>query len=330
MGFSRLSICILSCKIISLICLIISIYSYHWFQIDNYLVNDQLIQDLCTSYGAFCNINEQMPLPRLVIILPCLLSTIGLLLEIINLCLLCSIQYRIRTILNFFLEQTSIALSFAITIHCTWVSAVHIRIAIEIDEVHLNWTFFAFGFVTILFPIDCICSITRMMNNCQYEQRGQVKKHNIQICKCLRLKQRCYEYGSNCYKDNHIQRKIWLYLIIPILNVIIESSNILLLLCTRSRSRINLILEEITLVTSLVFIVPNVFIVLAICVYAHSRYEEIDWSMKIYFISVILCLIDFVCSVVRVVSYCRHNSFRSHPVTYTSNSNHETINIQSE
>ncbi|CAF1410265.1 unnamed protein product [Adineta steineri] len=144
------------------------------------------------------------------------------------------------------------------------------------------------------------------------------------------LKQRCYEYGSNCYKDNHIQRKIWLYLIIPILNVIIESSNILLLLCTRSRSRINLILEEITLVTSLVFIVPNVFIVLAICVYAHSRYEEIDWSMKIYFISVILCLIDFVCSVVRVVSYCRHNSFRSHPVTYTSNSNHETINIQSE
>jgi hypothetical protein len=57
------------------------------------------------SYGAFCNLEEQMPLPRLIVILPCVISVIGLLLEITNLCLLYPIRQRARSILNFFLGK---------------------------------------------------------------------------------------------------------------------------------------------------------------------------------------------------------------------------------
>lgn len=125
-----------------------------------------------------------MPLPRLVIVLPCLLAVVGLLMEVLDLSLLYFSDYHIRSILNFFLgmtsrsndnggqryfppalEQTSIALSFAITIHCTWVSAVHIRIAIEIAEVQLHPTFFVFALATVLLPVDCVCSITRMVSS---------------------------------------------------------------------------------------------------------------------------------------------------------------------
>ena len=62
------------------------------------------------------------------------------------------------------LEQTSIALSCATTIHCICVVVVHIRISIEMNIVHLDWTFFAFGLATILMLIDCICSIVRTVN----------------------------------------------------------------------------------------------------------------------------------------------------------------------
>jgi hypothetical protein len=73
-----------------------------------YLVNKLQIQQLCISYGAFCNLEEQMPLPHLIVILPCILSVLGLLLEIANLCLLCSIKHQARTILNFFLGKFEI------------------------------------------------------------------------------------------------------------------------------------------------------------------------------------------------------------------------------
>jgi hypothetical protein len=43
MGTSLLSIFILFCKIVSLICLLISIHSYHWFQIDNYSGYNKLV-----------------------------------------------------------------------------------------------------------------------------------------------------------------------------------------------------------------------------------------------------------------------------------------------
>jgi len=62
------------------------------------------------------------------------------------------------------LEQTSIALSLATTIHCSWVSAVHIRISMELNIIHLHWTFFAFGLATILFAIDCMSSIIRLVS----------------------------------------------------------------------------------------------------------------------------------------------------------------------
>ncbi|CAF0854044.1 unnamed protein product [Adineta ricciae] len=152
---SFLSITILSCKTISLICLLVSIYWYQWFRLDIRTVDRQLLGQLCMSYGAFCDTKDPMPLPRLIVVLPCILAFISLLLETIDVSLLYFSDYHIRSILNFFLEQTCIALSFAVTIHCTWVSAVHI--------------------LTVLLPIDCLCSIARMMNNCQYKQRNQAK-----------------------------------------------------------------------------------------------------------------------------------------------------------
>lgn len=62
-----------------------------------------------------------------------------------------------------FLEQINIALSCALTIHCTWITIVHIRISMELSIVHLDWTFFAFALAAILIPIDCICSIARIV-----------------------------------------------------------------------------------------------------------------------------------------------------------------------
>lgn len=127
MRISLLSIFIVSSKIVSLICLLISIHSYHWFQIENYsglekmyifvinhsllyLANKLSIESLCMSYGAFCNINDQMPLPRLIVIIPCVLTAMGLLLEIINLSLLCSIWQRVKSMLNFCLGKIEIEL----------------------------------------------------------------------------------------------------------------------------------------------------------------------------------------------------------------------------
>ncbi len=60
------------------------------------------------SYGAFCNIEDQMPLPYLIVIIPFILTAIGFLLEIINLSLLCSIWQRVRSMLNFFLGKFEI------------------------------------------------------------------------------------------------------------------------------------------------------------------------------------------------------------------------------
>lgn len=124
-----LSTLILSCKIVSLVCLIISVRSYQWFRVENYagewrklrlstteeiiecidllsaLVNRENIKDLCVSYGAFCNREDQMPLPRLIVILPCALSALSLSLELLNLILLYSVWQRVRSILNFCLGK---------------------------------------------------------------------------------------------------------------------------------------------------------------------------------------------------------------------------------
>ncbi len=73
-----------------------------------YVVNKHSIQSLCGSYGAFCNKEDQIPLPRLIIIVPCVLIAISLLLEIINLSLLCSVWQRTRSMLNFCLGKIEI------------------------------------------------------------------------------------------------------------------------------------------------------------------------------------------------------------------------------
>ncbi|CAF3103601.1 unnamed protein product [Rotaria sp. Silwood2] len=265
-----LSIVILTCKSVALACLFISVYAYHWFQIDNYSVNKDLVQDLCISYGAFCNLEDQMPLPRLIVIAPCVFLVISLLLEIINLCLLCPVWSRVPTLLNCFLEQTSVALSFAVTIHCIWVTIVHIRISMEMRIVHLHWTFFAFGLATILIPIDCICSIVRIMNNCQYDENSETN------------------HGIQSYR------------------------------------------QELAILTTLIFVLATVIlIVMGFVVVASQSHEMIDWSFIIFILSSMLGFTDLICSLVRVVSYCRENSFRSTSITYTVNDNQGAVQIQS-
>ncbi|CAF1473825.1 unnamed protein product [Rotaria sp. Silwood1] len=258
-----LSIVIITCKIISLACLLVSVYAYHWFQIDNYSVNKDVVQDLCISYGAFCNLEDHMPLPRLIVIAPCAFLVISLVLEIINLSLLCPIWSRVPTLLNCFLEQTSIALSCAVTIHCIWVTIVHIRISMEMRIVHLHGSFFAFGLATILIPVDCICSIIRIMNNCQYDETSET---------------------------NH---------------------------------------EELAILTTLVFTLSTIiFIIVGFIVIKSNADEKFDWSFSIFILSSMLGFTDLICSLVRVVSYCRDNSFRSTLITYTSNENHGIVQIQ--
>ena len=55
---------------------------------------------------------------------------------------------------------------------------------------------------------------------------------------------RCYDYGQYCHENKSIERVIWFFYIIALLNVVIELLNILLLY-KRARSRINLILGKI-------------------------------------------------------------------------------------
>ena len=122
---SFLSITILSCKTVSLICLLVSIYWYQWFRLDirtgsetNFnwnrlsspcsffiLVDRQLLEQLCMSYGAFCDTKDPMPLPRLIVVLPCILAFVSLLLETIDVSLLHFSDYHIRSIFNFFLGK---------------------------------------------------------------------------------------------------------------------------------------------------------------------------------------------------------------------------------
>ncbi|CAF3391966.1 unnamed protein product [Rotaria socialis] len=173
---SILSSIILTSKTIALVCLLASIYWYHWFEIDNYSTNKDQMQDLCISYGAFCSVENQMPLPRLIVITPCVFLLISLLLEIINLSVLYSQRSSVPSLLNYFFEQTSIALLCAITIHCIWVTVVHIRISMEMRIIHLDWAFFAFGLATILVPIDCTFSIIRIINHCQYDEAVQINR----------------------------------------------------------------------------------------------------------------------------------------------------------
>jgi hypothetical protein len=56
---------------------------------------------------------------------------------------------------------------------------------------------------------------------------------------------RCYDYGRFCYRRYGISRVMWFFYIITLLNVIFELLNILLLLCKRTRSPINLILGKV-------------------------------------------------------------------------------------
>jgi hypothetical protein len=56
---------------------------------------------------------------------------------------------------------------------------------------------------------------------------------------------RCYDYGRFCHSDSWVKPIMWFFYIITLLNVIFELLNILLLLCKRTRSPINLILGKV-------------------------------------------------------------------------------------
>ncbi len=57
------------------------------------------------------------------------------------------------------------------------------------------------------------------------------------------LRAHCYDYGRSCYEKVGIERVIWVIFTIVLINVILETLN-LLLLYKRPRSRINLVLGK--------------------------------------------------------------------------------------
>ncbi|CAF0854025.1 unnamed protein product [Adineta ricciae] len=140
------------------------------------------------------------------------------------------------------------------------------------------------------------------------------------------LRMRCFQYGSNCYQYNHGHKIVWFFCGVVSLNLIFELLNVLLL-WKRTRARINLILEEISLLTTLIFLAPaGLFCLFGIINSLHPSYSRTDWSFFVFYIASTIALIDFVCS---IVSYCRENSFRSNVIKYSSNQNQGTVHIQS-
>ena len=132
------------------------------------------------------------------------------------------------------------------------------------------------------------------------------------------LRKRCYDYGSLCYEYNDGDKFAWFYCATVLLNLTLELLNVLLL-WKRTRARINLILgnfgkktvrndslfvhlfvEELSLLATLIFLVPACFL----CLFGviHSMHSKLDWSFFIFYIASAIALIDFICSIVRVVS----------------------------
>ncbi|CAF1478667.1 unnamed protein product [Rotaria sp. Silwood1] len=142
------------------------------------------------------------------------------------------------------------------------------------------------------------------------------------------IKMACYDYGTLCYIRSTTQGGILFFSIISSINLILELLNIFLL-CKRKRSRINLLLEELAILTTLVFTLSTIiFIVVGFIVIKSNADEKFDWSFSIFILSSMLGFTDLICSLVRVVSYCRDNSFRSTLITYTLNENHGMVQIQ--
>ncbi|CAF2045946.1 unnamed protein product [Rotaria magnacalcarata] len=139
----------------------------------------------------------------------------------------------------------------------------------------------------------------------------------------------CYDYGHHCHERPSIRRALWFFYIVSLLTFTLELLNICLL-CKRIRSRINLVLEELAIIISLLFVLcTSGFLIIGLFVIMAKSYEQFDWSFFIFVLSFILGLLDLICSLVRVVSYCRDNSFRSTSITYTSKDNHGSVRIQS-
>ncbi|CAF1623402.1 unnamed protein product [Adineta ricciae] len=144
------------------------------------------------------------------------------------------------------------------------------------------------------------------------------------------LRVRCFDYDSGCYQYNHGHKIVWFFCAVVSLNLIFELLNVLLLWKRTRRARINLILEELSLLTTLIFLAPAGFFCLFGIVVTMDRYHpRTDWSFFVFYIASTIALIDFICSIVRVVSYCRENSFRSNVIKYSSNQNQGTVHIQS-
>jgi hypothetical protein len=67
-------------------------------------------------------------------------------------------------------------------------------------------------------------------------------------------------------------------------------------------------LEELAILFTILFILPGALVsVAASIVINNERIEALDWSFFLFFLSVILSLIDLICSLVRVVSMIKTN-----------------------
>ena len=131
----------------------------------------------------------------------------------------------------------------------------------------------------------------------------------------------CFDYGSLCYRRNAFHPILWFFNGINLLNILLESLNILLLY-KRRRSRINLVLgnmrkklndsysiffrftEELGLVTTVVFLAPSlIFCIIAFGLTRGFTGETLDWSFYVAFLSTALGIIEFICSLVRAVNF---------------------------
>lgn len=128
----------------------------------------------------------------------------------------------------------------------------------------------------------------------------------------------CRNYGHTCDELVDI-RAIWIYGLLMSLNLLFEVLNGVLLLWRRKRVRINLILgmllmstdsslmvfaEELGLIATLLFIIPTAIFCIWGYIDAHSNPRaSLDWSFYAFFLSLGLAIVEFICSLVRVVSW---------------------------
>jgi hypothetical protein len=66
--------------------------------------------------------------------------------------------------------------------------------------------------------------------------------------------------------------------------------------------------EEVGVLATLVFLLPGILVSIVIFILTSGDTDEVfDWSFIIFFLAVLLSLIDLICSLVRVVRIVKKN-----------------------